>query len=70
MIEMVKVPKCIHDTSSAVIDMMSGADVGMWWKGYGDQRVLIFRKGELGRNAWNEVMWLWRTPENTGECSG
>ena len=26
--------------------------------------MLIFRKGELGRNAWNEVTWLQRTPEN------
>ena len=39
-------------------------------KGYGDRRVLIFRKGELGQNAWNGVTWLQRTLENIGECSG
>ena len=36
----------------------------MWQKGYRDQRVLIFQKGELGQNAWNKVTWLWRTLEN------
>ena len=41
-----------------------GADTGMWQKGYRDRRVLIFRKVELGQNAWNEVMWLRRTSEN------
>ena len=39
-------------------------------KGYGDQRVLIFQRGELGWKAWNEVTWLWRTSENNRECSG
>ena len=38
--------------------------MAMRWKGYGDRRVLTFRKGELGWNVWNEVMWLQRTPEN------
>ena len=37
---------------------------------YGDQRVLIFRRDELGRKVWNEVTWLRRTSENNGECSG
>ena len=27
-------------------------------------------KGQVGRNGWDEVMWLWRTSENTGECLG
>ena len=44
--------------------------MGMRRKGYGDQRVLIFLKGKLGWNAWNEVTWLQRTPENIRECSG
>ena len=42
----------------------------MQWKGYGDQRVLIFQKGKLGWNVWNRVMWLQRTLENIRECSG
>ena len=42
----------------------------MWWKGYGDRRVLIFWKGKLGRNGWNRVTWLRRTQENIGEWLG
>ena len=38
--------------------------MGMWWKGYRDWRLLIFRRGKLGQNAWNEVTWLQRTSEN------
>ena len=38
--------------------------MGMRQKGYGDRRVLIFRRGKLGWKAWNEVMWLQRTMEN------
>ena len=44
--------------------------MGMRWKGYGDWRVLIFRRGELGWKVWNEVTWLQRTLENNRECSG
>ena len=27
-------------------------------------------KGQVGQNGWDEVMWLQRTLENIGECSG
>ena len=47
-----------------------GADAGMWWKGYGNRRVLIFWRGELGemgRTGSHGCGEHWRTLENAQE---
>ena len=56
---------CIHDWYDGC-----GADAGMWWKGYGNRRVLIFWRGELGemgRTGSHGCGEHWRTLENAQE---
>ena len=56
---------CIHDWYDGC-----GADVGMWQKGYGNWRTLIFRRGKLdgmGVMGSHGCREHWRTLENAQE---
>ena len=53
---------CICDGSDRC-----GADAGMWWKGYGNQKTLIFQRDELGGMGGMKSCGCgehWRTLEN------